>query len=64
MANKGKFVADSAAIRRLLQSEEMQNLTLSYAQRYGSGDELKPFIGFDRAKTLVYEDSRSDRSNH
>lgn len=63
MADKTKFVADSAAIRRLLQSQEMLDLTISYASRYGSGDELKPFIGFDRAKTVVIGDShdRSDR---
>lgn len=60
---KYKFIADSAAIRRLLQSEEMLQMTMSYASRYGSGDELKPFIGFDRAKTIVKE-SRNDRSDH
>lgn len=60
MAKQG-FVADSAAIRRLLQSQDMLDLTISYAHRYG--DDLTSFIGFDRAKTIVHGDNNNDRSH-
>lgn len=53
MANT--FKPDSAAIRRLLQSDEMLSLTEQYARsRAGADGELKPFVGFDRAKTIIY----------
>ena len=49
------FKRNNAGVRRLLQSEMMLNLTKKYASNYGSGAEVKPFIGFDRAKTIIYK---------
>jgi hypothetical protein len=55
------FKADNAAIRSLLQSDEMLQLTISHAQSYGG--ELTPFVGFDRAKTIV-KGEKDDRNNN
>jgi len=41
-----------SGLRKMRQSQEMLDLTEKYAQKYG-GD-TKSFIGFDRAKTIVY----------
>lgn len=50
-----KYVPNNAGIRTLLQSPEMQSLTEDYARgRAGLDGELKSFIGFDRAKTIIY----------
>ncbi len=50
-----KFELNEAGVRELLQSPEMLALTEEYAEGMG-GEEIKPFIGFDRAKTIVYFD--------
>ena len=56
-----KYVPNDAGIRALLQSSEMLTLTESYASKMGAtGDEMKPFIGFDRAKTFIYSRDRED----
>ena len=53
MANEYK--PNPAGITALLQSPEMLALTEQYAQgRAGASGEVKPFVGFDRAKTIVY----------
>ena len=60
MANV-KYEPNSAGIRALLQSDEMLSLTESYAVQMGaSGDDMKPFIGFDRAKTIIYSTDREE----
>lgn len=60
MANV-KYEPNSTGIRALLQSDEMLSLTESYAVQMGvSGDDMKPFIGFDRAKTIIYSTDRED----
>lgn len=50
MANKYK--PNKSGITKLLQSSEMLKLTEKYANSYAG--EKKSFIGFDRAKTIVY----------
>lgn len=50
-----RYEPNSAGITALLQSPEMLALTEQYAQgRAGADGEIKPFIGFDRAKTIIY----------
>lgn len=49
------FKLNEQGVRELLQSPEMQKLTEEYAEGYG-GEEVKSFIGFDRAKSIVYLD--------
>lgn len=55
-----KFVLDTKAFRELvLQSPEMLSLTESEAsKRAGSDEHLKSFIGFDRAKTIIYPNTK------
>lgn len=60
MANV-RYVPNDAGIRALLQSSEMLELTESYAKQMGASDEnMRPFIGFDRAKTIIYSTNRED----
>ena len=55
MAEVVKYEPNSAGITALLQSPEMLALTEQYARgRAGADGEIKPFIGFDRAKTIIY----------
>lgn len=58
--SKVQFELDTAAFRRLvLQSPEMLALTEREAQkRAGSDEHLKSFIGFDRAKTIIYPNTK------
>ncbi len=55
-----EFVLDTTAFRKLvLQSPEMLSLTESEAaKRAGSDEYLKSFIGFDRAKTIIYPNTK------
>jgi hypothetical protein len=46
------FEINTSGVRAFLQSQEMLKLTEKYADRYEG--EKKSFIGFDRAKTIVY----------
>lgn len=50
------FELDKAAFRKLvLQSPEMLAATEKAARKKaGSDTHLKPFIGYDRAKTIIY----------
>lgn len=62
MANV-KYVKNDAGIRALLQSPEMEALTEQYAwERAGADGEIKPFIGFDRAKTIIYSTGKERKS--
>jgi hypothetical protein len=55
------YKPNDSGIRALLQSDEMLALTESYASQMGaSGEDMKPFIGFDRAKTIIYSTDRKD----
>ena len=55
------YEPNPAGITALLQSPEMLALTEQYAyDRAGADGEIKPFIGFDRAKTIVYSTGRRD----
>lgn len=51
MANQ-VFKKDDAGIRKLLQSTECLHLMEKYA-RNADGEEVRPFIGYDRAKCFV-----------
>lgn len=46
------FVKNDAGIRKFLQSPEMLAEMEKQASKIG-GDEIKPFVGFDRAKAFV-----------
>lgn len=51
---KNEYKPNDAGIRALLQSPEMLALTEQYARGMaGAEGEIKPFIGFDRAKTII-----------
>ena len=54
--SKAEFKLDTAAFGRLvMKSPQMLALTEKEAKRIvGQDTHLKPFIGFDRAKTVVY----------
>lgn len=52
---KSEYKPDSSGITKLLQSSEMLSLTEKYARnRAGAEGNIKPFVGFDRAKTIIY----------
>ena len=54
MAQTGQvFKKDSAGIRKLLQSQECLSVMEKYAGSVADGEEIRPFIGFDRAKCFV-----------
>lgn len=53
------YVPSPSGITKLLQSPEMLAITEQYARgRAGVEGEIKPFIGFDRAKTFVYTNGK------
>lgn len=52
------FKKDSAGIRRLLQSKETLGVMEGYAKKVAPGEEIRPFIGFDRAKCFVKQEKR------
>lgn len=53
------FKRNKAGVRRLLQSEEMKQMTERYARgRAGADGEMKSFIGYDRAKTIIYTSNK------
>lgn len=47
------FKKDDAGIRKLLQSEGCLQTMEKFASKIADGEEIKPFIGFDRAKCFV-----------
>lgn len=51
-----EFKLDTAAFGKLvMQSPEMLKMTENEARKKAGADtHLKPFIGFDRAKTIIY----------
>ena len=60
MSNKVKFVLDKAAFRQLvLQSPEMLAMTQNEALKIADADtHIKSFVGFDRAKTVIYPNTK------
>lgn len=64
MARQYVFYKDDAGIRALLQSNEMQELVKQYALGYAGDDNIRPFVGFDRAKVLIYRSKKDDSKNH
>lgn len=55
MADGYVFVKDDAGIRKLLQSEECLRVMESFARQRSADGEIKPFIGYDRAKVFIKE---------
>ena len=55
-----RFELDKAAFgREVLRSHEMLSLTKEYASKQAGADtHLKSFIGYDRAKTIIYPDTK------
>lgn len=47
------FKKDDAGIRKLLQSDECLQCMEDFAAQIADGGEIKPFVGFDRAKCFV-----------
>lgn len=47
------FKKDSAGIRKLLQSDGCLQVMEKFASNVAKGEEIRPFIGFDRAKVFV-----------
>jgi hypothetical protein len=52
------FKKDDAGIRKLLQSDECLKVMESYAREMSPDGEITPFIGFDRAKCFVKQESK------
>ena len=50
------FKKNDAGIRELLQSQECLKVMESYAKDMANGEEVTPFIGFDRAKCFVKQE--------
>lgn len=47
------FKKNSAGIRQLLQSDSCLKVMEDYASDMADGGEVRPFIGFDRAKCFI-----------
>lgn len=62
MANSisfGDIKLDYEGIGTILRSNELENLCVSYAEKYMDSDKrMKSFIGFDRAHAIVYDNAR------
>lgn len=68
MSNKNKFVLNSAGVRALLRSDEMQEVLAERAravqQRCGPGYESDTYVGKNRANAMVWaETHRAKRDN-
>lgn len=54
MAKDGQvFKKDDAGIRQLLQSPECLSVMEQYANERADAEDIRPFVGFDRAKCFV-----------
>ena len=62
--SNSRFVLDTVVFReRVLQSQKMLEVTKRYAtEKAGENTHLKPFIGFDRAKTIIYPNTKEHPS--
>lgn len=47
------FKKKDAGIRKLLQSDECLKVMEKFAGEIAAGGEMRPFVGFDRAKVFV-----------
>lgn len=58
-----KFKLDYAGVRKnILQADFMLSFITNQAQAQLNADEhIKPFIGFDRAKAIIYPDREEDK---
>lgn len=52
------FIKDDAGIRSLLQSGECLQVMEQYARSYAPDGEYTPFVGFDRAKCFVKQETK------
>lgn len=55
MAREYVFVKKDSGIRKLLQSDECLAVIEDYARGRAASDDIRPFIGFDRAKVFIRE---------
>lgn len=55
MASGYVFKKNDAGIRKLLQSKDCLSVMEGYASKMADDGEIKPFIGFDRAKCFIYK---------
>lgn len=58
--NNMKIELDYDGIGKLLKSNDAMNLCESFARKY-NGDRVKTFVGFDRAHSIVYRNSKEKR---
>ena len=63
-----KFKLNRAGVRKLMKSEEMQDILNSYASdiqsRAGEGYETSPHVGKNRANNIIYPDSVKAKKNN
>ena len=52
------FKKNDAGIRKLLQSDECMKVMEKYAAMYAKGADIRPFVGFDRAKCFVKKEKQ------
>ena len=64
MARQYVFYKNEPGIRALLQSQETLDVVKQYALGYAGDDNIRPFIGFDRAKVFIYRGKNDDSENH
>lgn len=57
-----KFVLDTAGLRnQVLQSQYMLDMVTNKAQSMANTEQhIKPFIGFDRAKAIIYPNTKEN----
>lgn len=57
-----KFKLDKTGVKQLLQSEETLKMCEDFAKsRKSSNEHIKSFVGFDRAKAIIYPDTKEHK---
>lgn len=61
--SKVEFKLDTKAVRsEILQADYMQNLVTKEAEKMSNADShVKSFIGFDRAKAIIYPNTKEHK---
>ena len=55
------FEKDEAGIRAMLQSAQCLQVMERYANDIAEGQEVKPFIGYDRAKCFIIPERKGQK---
>ena len=55
------FEKDDAGIRKMLQASECLQVMEQYANNLAGGAEVKPFIGYDRAKCFIIPERKEKK---